>query len=166
MVNREFVGMKKDYLFEKLRRGKEFFQLGHLEKANYFLSQSMEIEETCEALFYLGLIASQKNQISDALSYFYRSHKLNPDYGNPCNEIGVILLRLGREKEAVHWLKLSIQCKVNDALHIPLFNLATLYKIWNRPERSLQYLHKAIEFAPDFEEAKKLRDEILSSISF
>lgn len=158
--------MNISYLFERIRKGKEFFKLGHLEKANYFLSQAMEIEETSEALFYLGLIASQKNQISEALSYFYRSHQLDPEYGNPCNEIGVILLRLGKEREAIYWLKRSIQCRFNDALHIPLFNLATLYKIWNRPERSLQYLHKAIEFAPDFEEAKKLRDEILSSTNF
>lgn len=158
--------MQNSYLSEKIHRGKEFFKLGHLEKAEYLLSQTMEVEETPEALFYLGLIASQKNQIPEALSYFYRSHQLEPDYGNPCNEIGVILLRLGKEKEAIYWLKRSIQCKINDALHIPLFNLATLYKIWNRPERSLQYLYKAIEFAPDFEEAKKLRDEILSSSNF
>ncbi|MCX7997672.1 MAG: hypothetical protein N3A69_01810 [Leptospiraceae bacterium] len=156
--------MQKEYLLEKIQKGKEFFKLGHLEKAVYYLSQAQEIEETPEALFYLGLIASQKNQILEALSYFYRSYELDSNYGNPCNEIGVILLKLGKEKEAIYWLKRSIHCKVNDALHIALFNLATLYKIWNRPERSLQYLHKAIEFAPDFEEAKQLRDEILSSI--
>ncbi|HNI91040.1 MAG TPA: tetratricopeptide repeat protein, partial [Leptospiraceae bacterium] len=46
--------------------------------------------------------------------------------------------------------------------HIPLYNLATLYKMWNRPERSLQYLHKALELAPNFLEAIELRNQLLS----
>ncbi len=151
-----------DFTKQKLERGISEYKLGNLDRAVYYLSQAMEMEETSEVLFYLGLIYSQRNQIFEALSYFYRSVETDPNYGNPCNEIGVILLRLGREKEAVYWLKKSISCKINDAIHIPLFNLATLYKLWNRPERSLQYLYKALEFAPDFEQAILLRDEILS----
>lgn len=152
-----------NFIRDKIDKGKEQYRAGFLDRAAYFFSQAMEMEETPDSLFYLGLISSQKNQIIEALSYFYRSFQMDPNYGNPCNEIGVILLRLGREREAVYWLKRSITCQVNDAVHIPLFNLATLYKIWNRPERSLQYLHRAIEFAPDFEEAILLRDELLSS---
>ncbi len=65
-------------------------------------------------------------------------------------------------KEAVYWLKKSIRCKVNDARHIAYYNLATLYKLWNRPERSLQYLHHAIGLEPNFIEALRLREELLS----
>ncbi|MCD1164085.1 tetratricopeptide repeat protein, partial [Leptospira interrogans] len=57
-----------------------------------------------------------------------------------------------------------LRCELNDAPHISFYNLATLYKIWNRPERSLQYLHRAISIKPDFEEAKKLKEELTSAI--
>jgi tetratricopeptide (TPR) repeat protein len=146
-----------------MEKGKFYYKDGDLDKASYHFSLSLELEETPENLFYMGLISSQKLSFIEALNYFYRSVEMDSEYGNPCNEIGVILLRHGREREAVFWLKRSIRCKNNDAPHIPLYNLATLYKMWNRPERSLQYLHKAIELAPEFEEAIRLRDEITSS---
>ncbi len=141
--------------------GKDHFNSGDIERANFYFLKAMEEEENYESLFYLGLIENQDGNYREALSYYYRAILINPDYGNPCNEIGVILLRHGRDREAVFWLKRSIRCSVNDAPHIPLFNLATLYKMWNRPERSLQYLHKAITIAPYFTEAIELRNQLL-----
>ena len=149
---------------KKFKKAKALFQSGDLDRAEYLLLNLLEISEDPEVFFYLGLISNQKTQYEKALLHFYRSVEKNPDYGSPCNEIGVILLRMGRDKESIFWLKRSVKCKKNEALHIPLYNLATLYKIWNRPERSLQYLHKAISLNPNFSEAIKLREEILSKI--
>ncbi|HMV45548.1 MAG TPA: hypothetical protein PK079_21180 [Leptospiraceae bacterium] len=142
--------------------GKDLFNQGDIERATFYFLKAMEEGDSAESLFYLGLIQNQNGNFRDALSYYYRAILLNPDYGNPCNEIGVILLRHGREREAVFWLKRSVRCSFNDAPHIPLYNLATLYKMWNRPERSLQYLHKALELAPNFLEAIELRNQLLS----
>ena len=133
--------------------GKDFFNSGDMERAGFYFFES---------LFYLGLIENQDGNYRGALSFYYRAILIDPEYGNPCNEIGVILLRHGRDREAVFWLKRSIRCSINDAPHIPLFNLATLYKMWNRPERSLQYLHKAITIAPYFTEAIELRNQLLA----
>ncbi|MBE7411979.1 MAG: hypothetical protein L6Q54_02500 [Leptospiraceae bacterium] len=153
--------LDKDKAFKK---AKILFQTGDLDRAEYFFLSLLENSEESEVYFYLGLISNQKRQYEKALLNFYRSVEKNPDYGSPCNEIGVILLRMGKDKESIFWLKKSVRCKTNEALHIPLYNLATLYKIWNRPERSLQYLHKAIELNPNFSEAIRLRAEILSKI--
>ncbi len=153
----------KTFIYENQERGKTFFREGDLDKAVYHFTLALEEEENEELLFYMGLISNQKKEAVKALNYFYKAIQKNPEYGSPCNEIGVILLRHGREKEAVFWLKKSVRCRMNDARHIPLYNLAALYKTWNRPERSLQYLYKALDIEPDFDEAKKLRDEIISN---
>ena len=134
---------------------------GNLERAEMFFLKELEIYESAELFFYLGLIANQKKNLNSALNYFHKSLMVDPDYGNSCNELGVILLREGRYSEAVYWLKKSVRSIHNDARHISFYNLATLYKIWNRPERSLQYLYKAIDIAPEFQEAISLRDELL-----
>ena len=152
----------EDFIKDNNALGKFFFRDGQIQRAVYHFSLSLEHEDNEESYFYLGLVSNQSRKYKDAWKYFYKSIQTNPEYGNSCNEIGVILLRLGKEKEAVFWLKRSIHCKWNDARHVAYYNLATLYKIWNRPERSLQYLHQAIEMEPNFEEAKKLREEILS----
>ncbi|EMJ92541.1 hypothetical protein [Leptospira alstonii] len=143
-----------------LEAAKYFYKKGDSDRAEYLFKLSLENEESHEAYFYLGLMENQKGNPEKGLMHFYRSVEVNRNYGNPCNEIGIILLRAGKENEAVYWLKKSLRCELNDAPHISLYNLATLYKIWNRPERSLQYLHRAILIKPDFEEAKKLKEEL------
>lgn len=141
--------------------GKEFFQMGDIDRAEYYFKLYLENNDSYEAYFFLGLVMGQRNQLEEALECYYKSVLINPEYGNPCNEIGIILLRMGKDKDALYWLKKSLRCSHNDAPHISLFNLATLYKMWNRPERSLQFLHKAIELQPEFPEAIQLKKDIL-----
>ncbi len=138
------------------------FRKQDFDRAEFYFKKNLENFDCYESFFYLGLIYSQLQKTEHALAFYYKSVSLNSDFGNPCNEIGILLLRTGNDKEAVFWLKKSVRCKRNDAPHISLFNLATLYKLWNRPERSLQYLHKAIQLAPEFEEAIKLRESLLN----
>lgn len=144
------------------RSGKKYFMEGDNDRGEFNFLRSNEINENAESTFYLGLIASQRKENERALKHFHKSVDLNPNYGNPCNEIGVLLLRKKKYKEAIFWLKRSIRAKYNDARHIPLYNLAALYKIWNRPERSLQYLTRAIDLQPDFNEAIRMRNQLLS----
>lgn len=141
--------------------GKDLFRLGDLDRAEFYFRSYLEQEESSEAYFYMGLIMGQKNRLEDALEFYYKSVVANPEYGNPCNEIGIILLRMGKDRDAIFWLKKAIRCKHNDAPHISLFNLATLYKMWNRPERSLQYIHRAIELNPEFPEALILKNQLM-----
>jgi tetratricopeptide (TPR) repeat protein len=143
--------------------GRDLFQIGDFDRAEFYFRSYLEQEDSSETYFYLGLIMGQKNRLEDALEFYYKSVVINPEYGNPCNEIGIILLRMGKDKDAVFWLKKSIRCKQNDALHISLFNLATLYNMWNRPERSLQFLHKAMELQPEFPEAILLKDKLMNN---
>lgn len=149
---------------DTLEAAKFFYKTGDIDRSEFLLKSFLEHKEDHEAYFFLGLIENQRTNLQRGLYYFYRSVEINSEYGNPCNEIGILLLRMGRERESVYWLKKSLRCTLNDAPHISLFNLATLYKIWNRPERSLQYLHKAIVIKPDFEEAKRLREELNTGI--
>lgn len=161
-IHWELLFLENHTLVELTEAAKYFFRSKDFDRAEYIFRMVLEREDHYEALFYLGLLSANRNDLDRAMKLFFKAVELNADYGNPCNEIGVILLRSGRDREAVYWLKKSLRCKVNDAPHISLYNLATLYKIWNRPERSLQYLYKAIEIRPDFQEARRLRDELAS----
>ncbi|MDF3818907.1 hypothetical protein P3G55_03290 [Leptospira sp. 96542] len=154
--------MSSETFIQSFDLAKEYFRKGDLDRAEFYLRNSLELEEREEVFFYLGLVQNAQGNWGDALSSYYKAVTLNHEYGNPCNEIGVLLLRMGKDKEAVYWLKKSVRCEQNDAPHISYFNLATLYKLWNRPERSLQYLHKALSLKEDFTEAQKLWSELKS----
>ncbi|GBF50715.1 tetratricopeptide repeat protein [Leptospira ryugenii] len=131
-----------------------------MDRAEYHVRCFLEEVEHEEAYFYLGLVQNSQGKWEEALHSYYKAVSINHEYGNPCNEIGVVLLRMGKDRDAIYWLKKSIRCAQNDALHISYFNLATLYKLWNRPERSLQYLHKAMEIKKDFPEAWKMWESL------
>ena len=146
-----------------LNSGKSFFKNSEFDSAEYYFSKSLEFSDNIEAFFYLGMISNIKSKTDLALYYFYKALEVDPDYGNASNEIGVILLRSGREKDSLYWFRKSLKSRINDAIHIPLFNLAMIYKQWNRPERSLQYLYRALEEKPDFEEAIKMRNSLIAS---
>lgn len=148
---------------DNFSKAKELFRMGDLDRAEFYFRSFLEMEDSCEAYFYMGLIMGQRNMLEEALEFYYKSVVINPEYGNPCNEIGIILLRMGKDKDAVFWLKKSIRCQRNDAPHISFFNLATLYKMWNRPERSLQFLHRAIELNPEFPEAKIMKEQLMKN---
>ncbi len=152
--------MSSNAFLSQLELAKQFFKTGDLDRAEFHIRSVLEREENEEGYFYLGLIQNSHGKWDEALTSYYKAVSLNHDYGNPCNEIGVVLLRMGNDKESVYWLKKSVRCAQNDARHISYFNLATLYKLWNRPERSLQYLHKAMELKKDFPEAWKMWQEI------
>jgi Tfp pilus assembly protein PilF len=152
--------LSSNAFISQLDLAKQFFRTGDMDRAEFQVRSFLEVEDHEEGYFYLGLIQNSHGKWDEALTSYYKAVTLNHEYGNPCNEIGVVLLRLGKDKEAVYWLKKSVRCELNDARHISYFNLATLYKLWNRPERSLQYLHKAMEIKKDFPEAWKMWEEI------
>ncbi|MCB1180222.1 MAG: hypothetical protein KDK36_21770, partial [Leptospiraceae bacterium] len=68
---------------ENMEKGRTYYKEGDLDRASYHFSISLELEETPENLFYMGLISTQKTEHLEALNYFYRSIELDPDYGNP-----------------------------------------------------------------------------------
>ena len=152
---------REDFSYQELKTvGKYFFRSGESERADYIFRSLLERDDDFEVWFYLGLLENQKSNFEKSLDYFYKSLQLNPDYGNACNEIGIILIRQGKEKEAVDWFEQSLNSKLNDAPHITLYNLSMLYQMWDKFEDSLSYIKKAIELKPSFNEAIQLKRKL------
>lgn len=116
-----------------LKSAKALFLQGKLDQAEFLFLKNLEIEEEAETFLFLGMIQVQKKDYESAYHFLIKCIEKNPDDGNACNELGVVCLREGKEKEAVYWLKRAVLSLKNDARHVSLYNLAILYKIWNRP---------------------------------
>ena len=150
-----------DASYQELKEsGKYFFRTGESERADYVFRSLLERDDDFEIWFYLGLLENQKENYEQSLRHFYKSLQLNPEYGNACNEIGIILIRQGKESEAIDWFKQSINSKFNDAPHITFYNLSMLYQMWELFEDSLLYIKKAIQLKPNFQEAIKLKKSL------
>ncbi|NBT57893.1 tetratricopeptide repeat protein [bacterium] len=118
------------------------------EARNSFRKASREWE-TAESLTYWGWMEYQLGNIEKAISLCKKAIKLDPDFGNPYNDIGSYLVVLGKEDEAVEWFYKAIQAKKYAARHYPHINLGRIFLNRNLPVRALQEFRKALSYCPE-----------------
>lgn len=135
--------------------------VGNYDAAEFYLLKSLEIEPSVPGYATLGwLYAAIFKRNLDALRAFRRAIRLDPANGDLYNDCGALLLRMGRIRESVKWLTRALRSERGERKHLALYNLAVVYRRWNRPERSRRYLNLAIKLRPDFDRARTLLEEI------
>ncbi|MEK7205944.1 MAG: tetratricopeptide repeat protein, partial [candidate division NC10 bacterium] len=66
---------------------------GDLEEAIRLYQESLAICPTAEAHTFLGWTYSFQGRIDDAIAECHKAIAVDPDYGNPYNDIGVYLMQ-------------------------------------------------------------------------
>ncbi len=79
--------------------------------------------------------------------------QLDPDYGNPYNDIGVYLIDLGRPNEAIPWLKKAMRAKRYCCYQYPHFNLGRILLMKGRVTEAKHFFERALSYAPDYDPA-------------
>ncbi len=85
--------------------------------------QSIDIHPTAEGHTYLGWSMSMLGQIDEAIAECKIAIALDPDYGNPYNDIGAYLIELGHPQEAIPWLEKAAESKRYCCYQFPHFNI-------------------------------------------
>jgi tetratricopeptide (TPR) repeat protein len=101
--------------------------LGHYEEAIRLLDKSLEVEHTAEAYSYKGWPYSHKGDLQRAIEEAEKAIRLDPDFGNPYNDIGVYLIELGKDEAAVPYLEKAMKAKRYCCYQFPHFNLGRIY---------------------------------------
>lgn len=78
---------------------------GAYEEAIAMFRRSIAVHPTAEEHTFLGWSLSHLGQLDEAIAECETAVAIDPDYGNPYNDIGVYLIDLGRPDEAVSWLE-------------------------------------------------------------
>ncbi len=101
---------------------------GRLQRAIKTYQQSIEIFPTPEAYTFMGWAYSHLGEFDKAIAECEIAVELDPDYGNPYNDIGAYLIELGRTDEAEGWLWQAVQAPRYETPFFPRFNLGRLYE--------------------------------------
>lgn len=154
------------------RSAEELFQkayilhmAGELDKAIELYEKSAEIYPTAQTYTFMGWAYSMKGDYETAIELCLKAIELDPDFGNPYNDIGSYLIALGRYDEAIPWLKKAITAKNYKPRHYPHINLARAYLAKGMFKKALQELETAIRIAPDYRPAYILRHQILAMLN-
>lgn len=128
---------------------------GDFERAAELYKASLEILPTAEAHTFLGWTYHFQGKIQDAIAECKRAIEVDPDFGNPYNDIGAYLIALGRLDEAVPWLERAIDAPRYDPRHFPHFNLGRVYLAKGMFSRARQYFQEALRIEPNYALARQ-----------
>ena len=118
---------------ERVRRAQQLFaeayklqMAGELDEAARRYQESIECHPTAEAHTFLGWTLSFQDRLDDAIAECKKAIAIDPDFGNPYNDIGSYLLKQGKLDEAIPWLDKAVLAKRYEPRHYPHCNLGRI----------------------------------------
>jgi tetratricopeptide (TPR) repeat protein len=157
--------MITDYSLEKaneyLQKAYKLQMDGNLEEAIKNYKLSIEIHPTAEAHTFLGWTYSFMGNLDSAIDECKKAIDIDPDYGNPYNDIGSYLIQQGNYGEAITWLEIALNSKRYESYHYAHLNLGRAYELKGMWFEALDEYKKALEIEPNYEIAKNLYYNLL-----
>jgi tetratricopeptide (TPR) repeat protein len=147
---------------DALRRATELWQeayrhqmAGDLERAIATYKRSIETRPTAEAHTFLGWTYSAQDRLDEATRECLKAIEVDPDFGNPYNDIGVYLMQRDRLDEAVPWLEKAKRARRYEPRQFPYMNLGRIYLKQGKWWEALREFEGAVRLAPDDAAARK-----------
>jgi tetratricopeptide (TPR) repeat protein len=128
---------------------------GDLDGAIELYQRSITVRPTAEAHTFLGWTYSFQGRFDEATTECLRAIEIDPDFGNPYNDIGVYLMQQGKLDQAVPWLEKAKQAARYEPRQFPYMNLGRIYLRQGRWWDALRELEGAVHAAPADADAHK-----------
>lgn len=148
---------KAQALFEEAYRRQ---MAGELDEAVRLYQASLIVHPTPEAHTFLGWTYSFQGRVEEAIGECQKAIALDPDFGNPYNDIGVYLIEQGKIDEAVPWLEKAKGAKRYEARHYPFLNLGRIYVAKGYLNLALEEFKEALRLSPGDTSANKGLDQV------
>lgn len=128
---------------------------GRLEEATAHYQRSIALHPTAEAHTFLGWVYSHQGRPDDAITQCKIAIEVDPEFGNPYNDIGAYLIEMGREDEAVEWLERAKRAPRYEPRHYPYFNRARVHVKRHEILEAIRELERALTIEPRYVTARR-----------
>jgi Tfp pilus assembly protein PilF len=136
---------------------------GELPEAVRLYKRSIAAHPTAEAYTFLGWSYSSMGRVAEAIAQCKKAIALDPEFGNPYNDIGAYLIELGKLDEAIPYLQRAVRAERYEARHYPHFNLSRIWLQKDNLAEAIHSLEEAVRLCPNYpaalKELARLRDE-------
>jgi tetratricopeptide (TPR) repeat protein len=149
LLTEEEAGRKCEAL-RFFREAYEAQMRGGLGEAEYLYKQSIEAYPTAEAYTFLGWAYSQMKRMDDAIEQCMIAIGVDPDFGNPYNDIGAYLIEKGDYFGAVEWLRRAMMASRYECYFYPHYNLGRVYEALGKQFDALGEYKAAVELNPGY----------------
>jgi tetratricopeptide (TPR) repeat protein len=147
------------------QRGYEAQMEGRLDDAVAHYRSSIALRPTAEAHTFLGWALSHLGHHEDAIAECKVAISLDPDFGNPYNDIGAYLIALGRDDEAIPWLERAKTARRYEPRQYPYFNLARIYVKRHKIREAIRELEGAVALEPGYTPARRELHRLLGMLN-
>jgi len=144
----------KKLALEYFQRAYEHQLKGELEQAAEYYQKSIEALPTAEAHTFLGWTYSFQDRFEDAIAECHRAIKIDPDFGNPYNDIGAYLIEQCVLDEAIPWLEKATRALRYEHYCYPHFNLGRIYEMKRDWRKAIKCYRESLAHKPDYILAK------------
>jgi Tfp pilus assembly protein PilF len=152
---------------DRMTSAQELFQQAYelqmakqYEQAISLYKQSIEAYPTAEAHTFLGWTYSFQERLDEAIEECHRAIEVDPDFGNPYNDIGVYLMQSGRFDEALSWLERAKQAPRYEPRHFPYLNSGRIYMARGEWFKALKEFEQAVKVMPNDPGARQTLAEL------
>ncbi len=128
--------------------GQAHHMRGGIDEAIALYDQSIALCPTAEAYTFRGWAYSFQGRLDDAIDECKKAIDCDPTFGNPYNDIGSYLMRMGKLDEAPAWLEKAKRAERYEPRHFPYMNLARLYASQGQLARAIDELQGALALRP------------------
>lgn len=135
-----------------------------IDEAIRLYKESIAIFPTADAHTYLGWAFSFKGRLNEAIAQCEIAIQLDPEFGNPYNDIGVYLMQQQRFDDAIPWLERAKSATRYEPRHFPYINLGRIYLTKGMIQRALAEFAGALEINPRDDELGQLIEELKNKL--
>lgn len=145
---------------QRFREAFDAQMAGEFDRAVELYTESLALHPTAEAHTFLGWTYHFQGKIEEAIAECKRAIEIDPDFGNPYNDIGVYLIDLGQQDEAIAWLEQAITAKRYEPRHFPYFNLGRVYLAKGMINRARELFQKSLAIEPRYTLARQALESV------
>lgn len=122
--------------------------------------ESIALYPTADAHTYLGWAYSFQGRLNEAIAQCEIAINLDPEFGNPYNDIGVYLMQQEQLDDAIPWLERAKFAKRYEPRHFPYINLGRIYLTKGMIQKALEEFRGALKINSGDEELAQLVEEL------
>jgi Tfp pilus assembly protein PilF len=146
---------EKKQAFELFQKAYELQMGGALEEACNCYKDSLALYPTAEAHTFLGWTYSFMGRYDDAIQECHKAIEVDPDFGNPYNDIGAYLIEKGQLDEAIPWLEKATKAPRYQSYCFPHLNLGRIWEKKGEWYRAMEEYQNSLKANPDYALAAK-----------
>ena len=145
---------------ELIQEAMKLQMAGELNESIRLYKESIALYPTADAHTYLGWAYSFQGRIDDAIAQCEIAIQIDPEFGNPYNDIGVYLMQKQELDAAIPWLEKAKSAKRYEPRHFPYINLGRVYVTKGMLQKALEEFRAALGINPGDHELAELVEQL------